>query len=56
MCQNTWQEVKLSSERQEILKSTLEDRLRLQSRATEQCDQIFEEVQELEEKKSEEPQ
>ena len=48
--------MKLSSARQEIVKSTLEDKLRMQSRATEQYDQIFEEVKELEENKSEEPQ
>ena len=49
------QEVKLLSERQEILKGMVEDKLRLQSRATEKYyEQIFEEMKELEEKKSKE--
>ena len=43
------------SERQEIFKSTMEDNLKLQSRATARYhDQIFEEITEQEEKKSEE--
>ena len=43
------------SERQDIFKSTMEDKLRLQSRAIERYhDQSFEKIQELEEKKSEE--
>ena len=38
------QEVHVLSERQEILKSTMEDKIRLQSRATEKYyDQIFDE-------------
>ena len=50
-CRNTMQEVQILSERQEILKSTMEDKLRLQSGATERChDQIFEEIKELEER------
>ena len=48
------QEVKLSSERQEVLKGMVEDKIRLPSRTTEKYyDQIFEEM-ELEEKKSRE--
>ena len=48
-------EVKSLSERQEILKGMVEDKIRLKSRATEKyCDQILEEMKELEEKKSEE--
>ena len=51
------QEVHVLSERQEILKSTMEDKIRLQSRATDKYyDQIFEEKKELEEKESEEAQ
>ena len=46
------QEVKLLSERQEVLKGLVEDKIRLQSRATEKS--IFEEMKELEEKKSKE--
>ena len=54
-CRDTMQEVKLWSERQEILNNTLEDKIRLQSRATENYhEQIFEEMKELEEKKSKE--
>ena len=34
-CRDTMQEVKLLSERQEILKGMVEDKIRLQSRATE---------------------
>ena len=49
------QEVKLLSERQDILKGMVEDKFRLQSRATEwNCEQIFEEMKELQEKTSEE--
>ena len=49
------QEVKCLSERQEIFRSMLEDKIRMQSRATEKYDdKIFEEMQELEEEKSEE--
>ena len=41
-CRNTRLEVQVLSERQEILKSTMEDKLRLQSRATERYhDLIF---------------
>ena len=49
------QEVKLLSERQEALAGMVEDKNRLQSNATEKyCEQIFEEMKELEEKKSKE--
>ena len=49
------QEVKLLSERQEMLKGMIEDKIRLQRRATEKYyEQIFEDMKELEEKKSEE--
>ena len=42
-------------ERQEMFESTMEDKLKLQSRATEKYhDQIYEEIKELEEKKSKE--
>ena len=52
-CQNVMQEVKLLSERQEILKGMVEDKIRLQSRAmVKNYEQIFEEMKELEEKKS----
>ena len=54
-CQGMTQEVKLLSERQEVLKGMVEDKIRLQSRATEKyCEQIFEELKESEEKKSKE--
>ena len=54
-CRNTRQEVQVLSDRQEICNSTKEDKLKLQSRATERYhDQIFEEMKELEEKESEE--
>ena len=44
-------EVQVLSDRQQMFKSTMKDKLRLQSRATEKYhDQIFEEIQELEEK------
>ena len=47
------QEVKFLSERQEILKGTVEDKIRLQSRATEKYyEQVFVEMKELEEKTS----
>ena len=51
-CQKMMQEVKLSSERQEVLKGMVGDKkIRLQSGATEQYyEQIFEETKELEEK------
>ena len=43
------QEVKLLSERQEVLKGMVEGKIRLQSRATEKYnEQIFEEMKELE--------
>ena len=49
------QEVKFLSERQELLKGMVQDKIRLQSRATEKSyDQILEEMKKLEEKKSEE--
>ena len=49
------QELKLLSERQEVLKGMVEDKIRLQSRATEKYyEQIFEEMKEPEEKKSKE--
>ena len=52
-CQDTRQEIQVLSERQEILKSPMEDKLKLQSRANERYhDQIFEEIKELEQKKS----
>ena len=54
-CRNTAQEVQVLSERQQIFKNTMEDKLGLQSRAPGKChDQIFEEIEGLEEKKSEE--
>ena len=54
-CQNMMQEVKSSSERQEVLKGMVEDTIRLQSRATEKYyEHIFVEMKELEEKKSKE--
>ena len=54
-CQNMMQEVKLLSERQEVLKGMVEDKIRLQSKATEKhYETIFEELRELEEKKSKE--
>ena len=54
-CQGMMQEVKMLSERQEDLKGMVEDKIRLQSRATAKCyEQIFEEMKELEEKKSKE--
>ena len=47
-CRNTTQEVQVLSERQEIFESTMEDKLKLQRRATEwHHDQIFEEMKEL---------
>ena len=49
------QDVKLSSERQEVLQGMVEDKIRLRSRATEKYyEQIFEEMEELEGKKSKE--
>ena len=54
-CRDTMQEVKLLSDRQELLKGMVQDKIRLQSRATEKSyDQILEEMKKLEEKKSEE--
>ena len=51
-CQSVMQELKLLSERQEVLKGMVEDKIRLQSRAAEKyCEQICEEMKELEEKK-----
>ena len=47
------QEVKLLSVRREKLKGMIEDRIRLQNRATEKYyEHIFEEMKEMEEKKS----
>ena len=52
-CQKMRQEVELLSERQEILNGMVEDKIRLQSRATEKnYEQILEEMKELEEKKT----
>ena len=49
------QEVNYLSERQEIFTGMVEDKTKLQSRATEKYhEQVFEEMTELEEKKSEE--
>ena len=54
-CHNMRQEVNYLSERQEISRGMVEDKIRMQSRATEKyCEQIFEEMKELEEKKSKE--
>ena len=54
-CQNEMQDVKLLGDRQEILKGMIEDKIRLQSRATENTTiRFFEEMKELEEKKSKE--
>ena len=54
-CQELMQEVKLSSERQEVLAGLVEDKIRIQSKATEKYNEtIFEEMRELEEKKSKE--
>ena len=51
-CRDTMQEVKLLSERQEVLKGMVEDKIRLPSRTTEKdYDQIFEEMK-LEEKET----
>ena len=45
----------MSNERQKVLKGLVEDKIRLHSRATEEYyEQIFEEMKELEEKKSRE--
>ena len=52
-CQDLMQEVKLSSERQEVLNGLVEDKIRLQSKATEKYHEtIFEELRKLEEKQS----
>ena len=51
-CQEPTQEVKLSSERQEVLKGLLEDKIRIQSKATEKYHETIFELKELEEKKS----
>ena len=54
-CRNTRQEVQVLSERQERFKSTVENMLKLQRRVDERYhDQIFEEIKEMEQKKSEE--
>ena len=52
-CQELMQEVELLSGRQEVLAGLQEDKSRLQSKATEKYyETIFEEMMELEEKKS----
>ena len=54
-CQDLMLEVELLSERQEVLTGLVEDKIRLESKATERyCETIFEELRELEEKKSKE--
>ena len=54
-CQEMMQEVKLLIERQEVLAGLVEDKIRLQSKATEKyCETIFGELRDLEEKKSKE--
>ena len=54
-CQNVRQEVNLLSEREETCRGIMDHKIRMQSRATEKyCEQIFEEMTELEEKRSEE--
>ena len=54
-CQGMMQEGKLSSERQQVLKGMVEDKIRLKSKATEKyCEKIFEDTRELEEKESKE--
>ena len=54
-CQDLMQEVKLPSERQEVLAGLVEDKSGLQSSATEKYfETIFEEMRELEEKQSKE--
>ena len=48
-CRSTRQEIQVVSERQETFKSTMEDKLKLQSRANERYhDLVFEEIKELE--------
>ena len=55
-CQALMQEVKLSSERQEVLGGLVADKSRLQSKATEKYyETIFEETRELEEKSQKKP-
>ena len=45
ICRDTRQEIQVLSDRQEIFQSTMEDKLKLQSRASERYhDQIFEEM------------
>ena len=52
-CQGMMQEVKPSSERKEVLKGMVEDKIRLQRKATEKYfEKILEEMRELEERKS----
>ena len=47
-CRDTRQEIQILSERQEIFEGTMEDKLKLQSRANERYhDQIFKESKEL---------
>ena len=54
-CQDLVQEVKLQSDRQEVLNGMVEDKIRLQSKATEKYyETIFEELREPEVKKSKE--
>ena len=54
-CQDIMQEVKRLCERQGVLTGLVEDKIRLQSKATEKYyETIFEELRELKEKKSKE--
>ena len=54
-CQDMMQEVELLSERQEVLASLVEDKIRFQRKATEKyCETVFEELRKLEEKTSKE--
>ena len=54
-CQELMQEVNLLSERQEVLAGFVEDKIRLQSKATEKyIETLFEVLRVLEEKKSKE--
>ena len=54
-CQDISEEKQMLSKRQEIFKNAIEDRLRVQSRASERLqDQIIEEIKEMEHKRTEE--
>ena len=54
-CPDISQEISTLSERQDILKSAIEGKLKVQSRANERLhDQIIEEIKEMEHKKTEE--